>query len=81
MLTVLRDPDFNGDQFNVNAADYVSWRKNDGTDAGYQSFRHNFNFPISPAGSSLEGASVPEPGTLLLTAAGILLACASQRRR
>jgi autotransporter-associated beta strand protein len=81
ILTVLRNPDFNGDQFNVNAADYVSWRKNDGTDAGYQSFRHNFNFPISPAGSSLEGASVPEPGTLLLTVASLALACASQRRR
>jgi fibronectin-binding autotransporter adhesin len=81
ILTVLRNPDFNGDQFNVNAADYVSWRKNDGTDAGYQSFRHNFNFPISPAGSSLEGASVPEPGTLLLTVAGLAFACASQRRR
>jgi hypothetical protein len=81
MITVLRNPDKNGDNL-VDAADYVSYRANDATDDGYVSFRHNFNYPTSPAAPSLldAAASVPEPGTLVLTLAGVALACAGRRR-
>lgn len=58
--------DFNGDT-KINAADYVSWRKNDGTDSGYAAFRENFQ-PSPVAGSSLSAASVPEPATIALVA-------------
>jgi autotransporter-associated beta strand protein len=81
MITVLRNPDLNGDNA-VNAADYVTYRENDGTDAGYVAFRHNFNYPTTPAAPSLmDAAAVPEPGALLLLVAGCLLAIAGGRRR
>jgi hypothetical protein len=50
--------DFNGDG-NVNAADYVVWRKTDGSSTGYDDWRMNFG---STAGSGSAGfANVPEP--------------------
>jgi hypothetical protein len=51
--------DFNGDG-SVNAADYVVWRKTDGTLPGYNAWRTNFGRTAgSAAGAS---AAVPEPG-------------------
>jgi len=76
--------DSNGDG-RVNAADYVTWRANDGSFDGYYAFRKNFGngAPASAASPALIGgpAPVPEPGTLLLALAGNVLACANPRRR
>jgi autotransporter-associated beta strand protein len=55
----------------VDAADYVLWRKNPGAfggdPAGYNTWRANFGAGGPGAGSSLGGATVPEPATLLLS--------------
>src|SRR4029078_13638078 len=57
--------DFNGDG-KVNADDYPTWRKSDGTSAGYAAWRENFS-QLSSSSSGLEQASaVPEPSTYLL---------------
>jgi hypothetical protein len=71
--------DFNNDG-SVNAADYVSWRQNDGTDAGYAKFRENFQ-PSPVAGSSLQGAAVPEPSTFALVSLCASLLVTGRRRR
>jgi T5SS/PEP-CTERM-associated repeat protein len=55
--------DYNGDGI-VDAADYVVWRKTDGTQQGYNSWRANFG---QTAGSgSMVDAAVPEPASLVL---------------
>ncbi|MEX0613151.1 MAG: hypothetical protein WD229_13610, partial [Pirellulales bacterium] len=58
--------DFNGDG-SVNAADYVVWRKTDGSPEGYDEWRANFG-NTSGSGSL---ASVPEPSGLMLLAFGV----------
>lgn len=63
------DGDYNGDG-EVDAADYVVWRKNDGLQEGYDTWRAHFGQTAgSGAGSN---SAVPEPAssTLLLLAAG-----------
>jgi autotransporter-associated beta strand protein len=78
--------DYNGDG-KVDAADYVVWRKNPsgfgGDPAGYNTWRANFgNPPGAGSGTGLVGSgAVPEPGTLVLAMAGVLLACAGRCRR
>lgn len=68
--------DFNGDG-SVNAADYVVWRKNDGSSASYDEWVANFG---NTNGSGSTFGSVPEPNTsLLLIIAGVLLAGATSR--
>ncbi len=69
----------------VDAADYVVWRKNDGTQQGYDNWRANFG-RIAGEGaasnaSSPSRAAVPEPRTALLLAAGLMtsLFCVTQR--
>jgi len=63
--------DYNGDGV-VDAADYVVWRKNDGTLASYNRWRANFGQSVSGSGGALDPSSdtaVPEPlswGPLLL---------------
>jgi hypothetical protein len=56
-------------------ADYVEWRKNDGTQAGYDLWAANFG---ATAGSGSGGAdaagSVPEPAGLVLVLVGSLVA-------
>src|SRR5207248_647900 len=68
----------------VEAGDYVIWRKNQATyggSAGYDLWRQNFgNVAGAGAGSNLGGnQAVPEPGTLLLALAGVLLTCAGRQ--
>jgi autotransporter-associated beta strand protein len=74
--------DFNGDS-RVNAADYVTWRKNDGSAGGYNTFRQHFGTGAPGATPALSGgaSAVPEPGTLLLAVAGVLMACVGRRHR
>ena len=73
--------DFNGDG-HVDAADYDYWRQNDGTPAGYQTWRSNFGNSANAAGAAV--SEVPEPRTLLLLFAGtlflVLQLCVARRR-
>jgi len=65
--------DYNGDG-TVDAADYVVWRRTDGSQAGYNLWRANFG-SSSPGGGSIASA-VPEPaagGLLLLACAAFFL--------
>jgi hypothetical protein len=67
--------DFNGDG-TVNAADYVVWRKNFGTQASYDTWRANFGHTAG-SGAALPSAeplsaAVPEPATLVILLVGAL---------
>ncbi len=61
--------DHNGDG-QVNLADYVVWRKTDGSQAGYDAWFNNFGAPGSGSGS-LSG-TVPEPACCLLAVFAML---------
>jgi hypothetical protein len=75
----------------VDAADYVVWRKTDGTQSGYDAWRANFGASLSVGsssaahslGSSAEPLStVPEPSALLIILiAAIGLQCVSRPKR
>jgi hypothetical protein len=56
--------DFNGDG-NVDAADYVVWRKTDGTLASYNEWRDNFG-ETAGSGSLGRQSAVPEPSAVVL---------------
>jgi len=63
--------DFNSDG-SVDAADYVVWRRTDGSPAGYNEWRANFGNSSGSGGFE----SVPEPsGFVLFTVATVLFAC------
>jgi hypothetical protein len=70
--------DFNDDG-KVDAADYVVWRKTDGSQAGYNAWRMNFGLNTGSGASLAGAASVPEPATCSL-ACLILLLVAPRRR-
>jgi hypothetical protein len=55
--------DFNND-FNVDAADYVVWRKSNGTSSDYNLWRANFGRTAISASASIAGTTVPEPRAL-----------------
>jgi autotransporter-associated beta strand protein len=60
--------DFNDDG-RVDAADYIVWRKMDGTTTGYDDWRANFGRTSAGAGSGSElgaNSAVPEPSTVAL---------------
>jgi hypothetical protein len=85
------DGDFNDDD-SVDAADYVTWRENNGgstalpNDNGlgtpigtdhYNLWRANFGNSAPGSGSGLEGVAAPEPsGQLLVVLGGMLVALA-----
>jgi hypothetical protein len=69
--------DYNGDG-SVDAADYVVWRKTDGTPRGFDTWRTHFGQEAGRA--ALSNAEVPEPRTQLLLIMGALLALFSGRR-
>jgi hypothetical protein len=64
--------DFNGDG-KVDAADYVVWRKTDGSQLGYNAWRSHFGVGTG-AGAALSSgvASVPEPASIVLIALGLV---------
>jgi hypothetical protein len=66
--------DYNGDG-KVDTADYVVWRKSDGTTEGYNTWKSNFgSMAGGGAGASVSFSAVPEPSSLLLSlAAGVAI--------
>jgi hypothetical protein len=71
--------DYNRDR-SVDAADYVMWRKDEGTPAGYDSWRANFG-AASSSGSGLALGAVPEPSSAgLLFIAGAWFTATRCRR-
>ena len=49
-----------------HAADYVVWRKTDGTQAGYDTWRAHFGETAGGGTGASANATVPEPATLVL---------------
>ena len=68
--------DFNAD-WSVDAADYVVWRKTDGTQTGYQTWRAHFGETFG--GGANASATVPEPATIAMLV--VAVASVSTRRR
>jgi hypothetical protein len=70
--------DYNQDG-TVDAADYVVWRKNDGTQTGYDAWRADFG---ATAGANTSvSAAVPESTTWALSLGALSLSAFSIRRR
>jgi arylsulfatase A len=83
-LSVLITGDFNHDGL-VNDADYVVWRKNNGSAADYNVWRTNFGVVLGSGSGvglgSSGGGNVPEPtGIVLLTIAAAFLGRKRPRR-
>jgi hypothetical protein len=83
-LSVLVTGDFNHDGF-VNNADYVVWRKNNGTAADYNIWRAHFGTTfasgaVSPL-AARNGSNVPEPSAHILIAMGTAVGGVWIRRR
>jgi hypothetical protein len=76
--TTLPDGDFNEDG-HVDAADYVVWRKIDGTAIGYEIWRSQFGQTLGSGSATLYRAAVPEPSSVLLLL-GAVAACRRKRR-
>jgi hypothetical protein len=72
------DGDYNGDG-KVDAADYVVWRKNDGSQPGYDAWRANFGSMLFGSGGG-SATSVPEPHTFVMLAAAAGMVLARRRR-
>ncbi|HEY3394388.1 MAG TPA: hypothetical protein VGK58_16865, partial [Lacipirellulaceae bacterium] len=66
VISELLPGDFNTDG-TVDASDYVMWRKNDGSQEGYNIWRTNFGRSVGSA-ASLTEAPVPEPRGMILFA-------------
>jgi hypothetical protein len=73
--------DYNADG-KVDAADYVVWRKTDGSQAGYDLWRTNFGRTAgSGSGASSGLGAVPEPATWTFILLGAMSALALRRNR
>ncbi len=83
-LSVIITGDFNHDGF-VDSADYVVWRKNNGSQEAYNAWRANFGAVLG-SGTGLNTGSpqsdnVPEPaGFALLVLGSLLCECFTRRR-
>lgn len=73
--------DFNTDGL-VDAADYVVWRKNSGSQNDYNTWRSNFGLPAGGGSGSAAGiqAAVPEPASVWLLIVGTVVAIWRARR-
>jgi hypothetical protein len=85
IVTVGVSADYNGDQ-RVNAADYVTWRKDPtnpafgGDPAGYNTWRQHFGEGIPGSGPSLGPEAVPEPSTSVLVGLAVMGLFSTRRR-
>jgi hypothetical protein len=74
VMPALLPGDYNADGI-VDTADYVAWRKNDGTSDGYQIWRANFGSALGSGGSYrfADGTTmVPEPASFMTLATAII---------
>jgi hypothetical protein len=76
--------DFNDDG-TVDAADYVVWRKNDGTQDGYDTWRTNFGRTLIAGSGSISfeqdlSAAIPEPAGILLVSLAMSILVMRHRR-
>ena len=76
LLTRIVGGDLNGDG-KIDAADFVAWRKNDGTQNGHDTWRANFGRTVGDGSAS--NATVPEPASTILFVLGV--AAVRWRRR
>jgi hypothetical protein len=65
----------------VDTADYVVWRKTDGSPGGYSTWRANFGSAIGSATGAAIAQAVPEPETLAMIICMNLLGLLMSRRR
>jgi hypothetical protein len=73
--------DFNNNGV-VDAADYIAWRKTDGTPAGYNAWRTHFGQPQGSGSGANANAGVPEPtGAVLMIFASCLLSLAKRAQK
>jgi GH35 family endo-1,4-beta-xylanase len=72
--------DFNGDG-KVDAADYLVWRKTDGSSAGYNLWRTNFGKTLGSGAGTSANVAVPEPTTLVLLFMGMFVMLSRRRMR
>jgi hypothetical protein len=68
----------NNEDGKVDAADYVLWRKNDGTQAGYDAWRANFGRTADAP--PLFDVTVPEPTSWMLLTLGVALSSWTRHR-
>jgi hypothetical protein len=64
----------------VDGADYVVWRKTDGTPAGYSLWRSNFGATGGSGSAAASASAVPEPASLVLVLLAFALASVGKRR-
>lgn len=55
--------DFNGNNV-IDAADYVAWRKTNGTQAAYDIWRAHFGQTAGSGSGNITSAYVPEPSNM-----------------
>jgi hypothetical protein len=70
--------DFNGDG-KVDAADYVRWRKTNGSAAAYNTWRANYGRVSGFGAGAVQAAAAPEPTTILLLTFGFVIALVRAR--
>jgi hypothetical protein len=63
----------------VDAADYVVWRKTDGTPAGDNEWRTHFGQTANDGSGANANAAIPEPSTVALLLIGFLTTCYPRR--
>jgi hypothetical protein len=71
--------DYNADG-SVDAADYVVWRKTDGTQPGYNVWRTNFGRTAASGMTAGQIAAIPEPAALAIVLSGIVMRLCRPRR-
>jgi uncharacterized protein YjbI with pentapeptide repeats len=82
-VTLAAVPGFSGDFNNngiVDAADYLIWRKNFGTQTSYDTWRTHFGQQPGSGSSTVANAAIPEPSTLVMLVLAAACVCSRRRR-